>query len=77
MNTDRETILARYYNANGSAVAIVAVVTPRVDWVAYIGGGSEMDSKETTVKWVAKYGCKLDMIDAQHFFQGINLPYRT
>lgn len=31
----------RYWNANGFAVAIVAVINPEVDWAAYIGASPD------------------------------------
>jgi len=60
-----------YWNANESAVAIVAVVTPGIDWAAYIGGTSELEgpyTKEETLRWVAHYGCKLSEATARPFF---------
>lgn len=59
-----------YWNANGFAVAIVALVNPGIDWSAYIGGtpGSEGWTEEDTIRWVARHGCKLLRETALHFF---------
>lgn len=73
---DRQLICDNYYNTNGSAVAIVAVVTEGIDWAAYIGGTNANIPKEETVEWVAMKGCKLREEDARHFFPHIKLPYR-
>lgn len=74
--TEQKTIWARYYNANGFAVAIVAVVTEGIDWTAYIGASHNLMTSEETAEWVAKNGCKLAKKDAVHFFPDIDLPYR-
>jgi len=75
---DKEIVSGRYYNANGSAVAIIAVVTEGIDWAAYIGGTQPDIPMEETQKWVAKYGCKLSEADARHYFgeDVTSLPYR-
>lgn len=79
----------RYWNANGFAVAVVAVVTmaePKggegpdepFDWGSYIGAteGSAMRERET-VAWVADWGCKLSKNIACAFFpQFAEIPYR-
>jgi len=74
--TDDEHLEARYWNSNGRGIAIVASITKRVDWAAYIGvglGHSEMmDCLE-----VADFGHKLSEADARHFFPDIQLPYRN
>jgi len=78
-----------YWNANGFAVAIVAVVNEGgVDWAAYIGATPDFGparvegsvgvfdqesrwghwSKEDTIRWVARHGCKLPKETALHFF---------
>lgn len=67
---------ARYYNSSGIAVAIVAIVTPNVDWAAYIGGTSMVEHEEDTYNQVADHGCKLSERDAQYYFPNIDLPYR-
>ena len=68
----------RYYNANGFAVAIVAVVTEGIDWAAYIGGTHDDRSADETVIWITRYGCKLSEGDARHYFNSeeFSLPYR-
>jgi len=67
-----------YWNANGSAVAIIAVVTPGIDWAAYIGGTGDDYRKEETLRWVARYGCKLPEATARHFFDNrlADMDYR-
>lgn len=66
----------RYYNANGFAVGIVAVVTKGVDWAAYIGSTNTYMDESQTMDWIAMYGCKLSEYDARHFFPELKLPYR-
>lgn len=65
----------RYWNANGYATAIVAVVTLGVDWAAYIGGGPTRRESDCVVE-VARHGSKLSEEDARHFFPQVELPYR-
>jgi len=78
-----------YWNANGSAVAVVGVVTmlpPRegegpdepFDWAAYIGGTEGIATREReTVGWVAENGCKLSREQACAFFpQFADIKYR-
>ena len=71
-------IEGRYWNANGVAIAIVAVVTEGIDWAAYIGGGCNgmTEHEQDAVEWTAKHGAKLYEEDARHFFPEIELPYR-
>ena len=57
-----------YWNANGSAVAIVAVVNEGIDWAAYIGGTSDDYTEQETMIWVTRHGCKLLRETALHFF---------
>ena len=63
---------ARYYNANGYAMAVVAVVNNNgldlFDWAAYMGGCSSDLSEQEALNWVARFGCKLGQHDAAHFF---------
>ena len=66
----------RYYNANGYATAIVAVITEDIDWAVYIGGADVELSEEDVLKAVALFGCKLPEHDARHYFPDIKLPYR-
>lgn len=72
----RYNIEARYWNANGFGVAVVASVTHEVDWSAYIGGLTGEYTESYTVNWVSNYGAKLNEKDARHFFPEIDLPYR-
>jgi len=70
-----KVIEGRYYNANGFAVAIVAVITEGIDWCAYIGATDSSKSEEETVEFVSKFGCKLAEEDARRYFT-VYLPYR-
>ena len=76
IDTDtKEAKEARYFSANGFAVAIVASITKGIDWSAYIG--ADQSSKErNTLMFVKDYGCKLTEKDARYFFPDIKLPYR-
>ena len=65
----------RYWNSNGFAVAVVALVTPQVDWGAYIGGASP-EREEEGLRFVATHGNKLTEEDARYFFPHIDLKYR-
>ena len=65
---------AMYYNANGFAIAVVAVISPFIDWTAYIGGCDLTKREEDAVRWTAQYGVKLPWHHAHHFFS--NLPRR-
>ncbi len=68
----------RFWNSQGKQIAIVAVVNEGRDWAAYIGTDAPLSFKEIdTCKWAAKYGCKLQIQDAKHFFPEIKLPYRS
>ena len=73
---DRKTIVARYYNSNYYAVAIVASITEGIDWAAYIGGADYLLSEKEAVEYVRDYGDKLSRKDAIYFFPNIKLPYR-
>jgi len=68
--TDGDLLLREgwYSNAEGFAVAVVAVVNPGVDWVAYIGGTDLTEHEEEAVRWVAQHGAKLPARLAQAFF---------
>ena len=83
-------IRSRYWNANGFAVAIVAVVTLRpttnnhteplpIDWACYIGateGGFTLEAD--TVIFAYRNGCKLSRDEALAFFpQFAKVPYRA
>ena len=65
----------RYFCSNGYSCAIVALVTPEIDWAAYIGG-SNSDREQLALEDVAAWGSKLSEEDARHFFSDIDLPYR-
>lgn len=75
-NDGRRLIVARYWNANYYAGAIVASITEGIDWAAYIGGADHTWSREAAVEYVRDYGDKLSRDDARHFFPNIELPYR-
>ena len=74
---DRKLIVARYYNSNYFATAIVASITEGVDWAAYIGGADYKVPEKEAVEYVRDYGDKLSAKDARHFFPDIGLPYRN
>ena len=80
MNLERGTkykVTARYLNAQGWAVAIVALVTHAIDWAVYIGATFGPLSEEETVAYVVKYGCKLSEQDGRYFFPEFKgMPYR-
>jgi len=69
-------IEGRYYNVNGYATAIVACVTHKVDWAAYMGGAPGSQTEAETLKFVASRGAKLSEEDARHFFPEVQEPYR-
>jgi len=73
---ERPIQCARYYNANGFAVAIVALITLNIDWAAYIGGTDLTERQEDAIDWVSRKGCKLSGKDARYYFPDIELPYR-
>lgn len=68
--------VARYFNVNGFAGAIIAVIkfnpddTMR-DWSAYWGGCDLTMHKDDAVKWVAQNGDKISLSDAQYYFPDI------
>ncbi len=70
---------ARYYNANGYAMAVVAVVNhdneELFDWAAYMNGCSANISEREAWEWVAEYGCKLSRADASHFFPTLDIDH--
>ena len=72
MNHDRGTQTARYYNSNGFAVAIVAVVNYHdgelFDGSAYIGGTDRCWVAQDAIDWVTEKGDKIKAGDAFHFF---------
>lgn len=68
---------ARYYNGNGFAISIIAVINEGLDWAAYIGStDSRITSEEETIDFVAKHGCKLTKKDAMYYFPDIKERYR-
>ena len=72
---EREIKEARYWNANGVGIAIVAVITRNIDWAAYIGADDGW-SEDACIKLATDWGAKLSAADAKHFFPSIELPYR-
>ena len=68
-------IEGRYWNSNCKGITIVACITEKVDWAAYIGADDGW-SEEACIEWTADYGAKLSESDARHFFPNIDLPYR-
>ena len=67
---ERVIIPGRYFNSNGHAIAIVAVVTVGVDWAAYIGEADPHRELEA-YPHVAETGSKLQWEDAKHFFPSL------
>ena len=55
---DQNHYEARYWNTNGVGIAIVASVTPGVDWVAYVGADDGY-KEGACLDWAAKHGAKL------------------
>jgi len=77
INTEyKEALEGRYFCANGFSLAIVASITKRIGWSAYIGADQSRE-KEDTLQFVLEQGCKLREEDARHFFPNIDLPYRN
>jgi len=76
---NKRVIEGRYWNINGVALCIVAVVTfingEEFDWAAYIGGTPDSCSEEETIEFVWQYGAKLTKGDALHFFPGFKHIY--
>lgn len=73
---EKKIIMGRYWNTNGMAIAIVAVITEEVDWAAYIGATTETMHEEEAIEWTRKWGAKLSGNDAHHYFPNIELAYR-
>ena len=61
----RDIVASRYWNTNGTPVAIVAIEGGNTDVGAYIGGDPDANnSEEGTLAWVAGHGAKLSRNDA-------------
>lgn len=73
---DQDHYEGRYWNNDGKNIAIVARVTPGIDWAAYIGAEAQSSDEQSALDYVAKYGCKLSEGDARYFFPEVKLPYR-
>ena len=73
---DQKLQRARYWNSNGKAAAIVAVISEGIDWAAYAGGVDSNLSRSEASYFVAQNGEKLTDQDAWYFFPEIELPYR-
>jgi len=72
-----QSIEGRFWNQDGKQLAIVACISKGVDWAAYIGTDApNSQDEDSTLNYVAKWGCKLSEKDARHFFPSISLPYR-
>ena len=65
-----------YWNANGYATAIVAVIIEGIDWAAYAGGAPVDINEEAALHFVARTGCKISETLARFIFPNIELPYR-
>lgn len=77
---EREVRELRYWNGNGGAVAIVAVITWNankvLDWAVYIGAGPTQREADC-VAYVAEKGEKMSVTDAKHFAPDLpSLKYR-
>ncbi len=76
----RDIVMSRYWNTNGTPVAIVAVEGGANDVAAYIGGDPNYSRREEeTLRWVAENGAKLSRGDAFRFLprlQDVELAYR-
>lgn len=73
--------VARYYNANYFAIAVVGVVTlinnEPFDWACYIGATPSDYPYVHTIEYVWKYGVKLSEKEARFYFPELkNVPYR-
>jgi len=73
----KQELEGRFWNCQGKQIAIVASITKRVDWAAYIGTDAPNSYHEKdTCLYVGEKGCKLSEVDARYFFPDIELPYR-
>jgi len=75
-------ITARYYNSNGFAVAIVAVITNSpagaIDWTSYIAGTDRTWQEEQAVDDAVSRGDKLSRDDAHYYFPDLPIKlYRS
>ena len=67
---------ARYWNANGKGICVMASVTVGVDWAAYIFADDGWCERDLMVATLER-GAKLSEQDARHFFSSLDLlPYR-
>ena len=58
-------VASRYWNVNGTPVAIVAVEGGNADVGAYIGADRNgYNDEESTLDWVARHGAKLGREEA-------------
>ena len=73
---NKRIVEARYWNTNGIAIAIIAIITEDIDWAAYVGATDMIDYKDDTLQWTAHWGAKLWESDARHFFPNMDLPYK-
>ena len=68
---------ARYWNPEAANICIMALVTPGVDWAAYIGAAHGVHREEEAMEWTLEKGAKLLEKDARYFFpQFKDKPYR-
>ncbi len=65
----------RFWNCQGKHIGIIAFITKKIDWAAYIGA-DESFTEISTLRYTAQYGSKLSEEDARYFFPDIELPYR-
>jgi len=74
----QQALEGRFWNCQGKQIAIVASITKRIDWAAYIGTDApDSYGEEDTCIYALEKGCKLSEEDARYFFPAIELPYRN
>ena len=73
--SERKIISARYWNANGRGISLVAAVNTGCDWAAYIAA-DDGESEEDCIKLAVETGSKLSAKDAKYFFPDIEESYR-
>ncbi len=73
LDNNRVVVPARYTNANGFALAVIATITfdddgEMIDWAAYWGGCDQTKREHDCYEWVRKNGNKMSLEDACYFF---------
>ena len=72
----KQKLEGRYWNAQSLNLCVIASITKRIAWAAYIGAAPEAHTEDEALKFVTDYGQKLTETDARYFFPDIELPYR-